>query len=604
MTSVPQPPEVRPLQVVLVGNGARARAWAEVVTRSPRLSLVGQVIRPGGEAPLAKTSHTSISAALEAFPRAAFLVALPPRSGLAAALELAQAGRLSVIEAPLAAELAQQTLPEGAGQVQAALGWATLSGLRFLEQILARWPIERISIETRGLPEAQVGDLDEVLVHAAALVLRLCPGATLNVAERADVGLATASLQDGERRVALRVLTAGSKVEVRLEGRGVSASWSVDDGMESFRLSEGRAPPPRPARSGEERAVAQLFTGETSTTLAAAQQATRLAQSMLDALGERLPPGARRMAQAAALQSRRADDLLAQLGLVGEVPTASPAPVIEEAPAFDEQWAFRAGLKPVAFLTLKPEEVDSTLAAYGDVHVERRERRVHVGAQDTWVDRRDLGEARTELYVSRDPALARRAADVQSLADPSAQLRVMGELMGYPPCCIEAFARQDDRANNTRNRYASVARTRSAGPWPWLLNNLDRMLVPFFPCRYDCPAALAWAGRALMAFETAHPDSHHIFAKLLGRPVLYFDHERQVSFDGTWSGGRLRYRGVATTMTQAPFARFAGALALGNSLALTDDALTVWRDDMVVMDLRRTDPALGFVAPFTPSSGA
>src|SRR6185295_18863978 len=124
------------------------------------------------------------------------------------------------------------------------------------------------------------------------------------------------------------------------------------------------------------------------------------------------------------------------------------------------------------FLTVRPDQVETTLAYFGDVHCERRERRVQVEAQDRWTDRRDRGEPRVELYISRDASLAREMARLQADEDPTAALRQLGALAGYPPCCVDAFARQDDRANNSRNRYHTYARTLRAGGaaaslWPW-----------------------------------------------------------------------------------------------------------------------------------------
>jgi hypothetical protein len=282
-------------------------------------------------------------------------------------------------------------------------------------------------------------------------------------------------------------------------------------------------------------------------------------------------------------------------------------------PEPSELWAFRAGRKPVAFLTVAPADEAQALAGFlagGPVHVERRERRVLVGAQDRWTDRRDVGEPRVELYVSRDASLAREAAALQAEGDPSGSLVALGRLMGYPDCCVAAFAAQPDRSNNSRNRYASAAGTVAAERWPWALANLHAVLAPFYPCRYDCPVALDWVEAALGAMEAAHPGTREALAAYQGRPVLYFDHDHQAILDGEavaegdpsgrWPRLRARYVRVAVPeRTGAPFAEFAGALALGDELVFDDRALQVLRAGAPLFTLARTDPALGLLAPFS-----
>jgi hypothetical protein len=48
----------------------------------------------------------------------------------------------------------------------------------------------------------------------------------------------------------------------------------------------------------------------------------------------------------------------------------------------------------------------------------------------------------------------------------------------------------------------------------------------------------------------------------------------------------------------APFRRFAGAVAKGDTLTLTDRTLRVTRGGDVVLSLRRTDPGLGLLVAF------
>jgi hypothetical protein len=303
-----------------------------------------------------------------------------------------------------------------------------------------------------------------------------------------------------------------------LEAARVTAWWRFEGGAESVTVhpTAGQARVHRcAAPSGEARALLQLAGPDTAgDSLPDARAVARLTAQALASLPHRLPPGRRRFALARYAAAHHPDDPLAPLGLRGRLPDA----------------------------------VDAALLPFGpEVHVERRDRRVMVSAQDVWIDRRDTGLARVELYLSRDPELARQAARLQADEDPTAHLAQLGALLGYPPCCVAAFAAQDDRANNTRNRYASAARTRAQAPWPWPLNNLNTRLLPFYPCRYECPLALAQAQTALGAMAESHPAMVAPLAEALALPVLYFEHDRQVILHGeaTPDGG-VRFGGVST----------------------------------------------------------
>ena len=602
-----------PCDVVLVGAGARARAWLAPLRRSSRLRVVATVARGRESAAPDLPRFASLQEALPACPRAAFALALPPRAGLEGALQLAEAGRTAVVEAPLYDALADTDPGPGAAGIRVAHGWVTLPGLRAVRAVMRRAGGGRLSISVAGLPEEEGCDAAEGLVHVLALVRALVPQAVASAARRADGGRLEVELSEPMSgsgwTVELRVHEHGQRLEVRIEGPSEAAVWSWSNDREKVMLGETALVAPRATPPAAVRALAQLLPDAAQGDgLAEAAAVLRLTRGCLSLLPNRLPLGGRALRQSASIARRRPADLLAQLGLRGEIPadTGPPPSVLSLAlpPEPFEVWAFRAGIKPVAFLTVRPDDVDRTLAFFGDVHHERRERRVQVGAQDCWTDRRDEGEPRVELYIARDAELARRAAYLQAEVDPTAAIGEIGALVGYPPCCVEAFAQQDDRANNSRNRYHSQARTlRPDGstptPWPWELNNLHTMVVPFYPCSYRCTAALAWARSCLEEMTRAHPALAGELRTTLAQPVLYFDHDHQLVLDGECADGRVAYRAVKRLESASPqLAALGAAIGRGDRLSFNDRQLIVERSGEILLRLVRTDPALGFIAPF------
>ncbi|MFT3769692.1 MAG: hypothetical protein QM820_30005 [Minicystis sp.] len=598
-----------PIEVILVGAGTRAEAWDALLERSTAARVVARVARD----PAAIAGHRDVprfgalSDAMAAFSGARVAAALPPRASLEVAMALTAAGRAGVVEAPVHAAIARVALPEAARRVEVAHGWVTLPGRAWMERALAERAAERVTIDARGLPEEAGGDAEEVLAHALAIALRLFPEARVAGATQArEASIEVTLSAAGGPVIHVRARGEGRGIEVRAEGAAFEIGWSTDHERETISVRAGvgkRQDRSRAVQAAEVRALHQLVDPEKAQgdNLIQAREVARLAGDVARALGHRPALGARPLRDAARIARARPQDLLAQLGLIGNVPEAEPAPsfVVPTPEEPLELWPFRAGKKPVAFLTALPADADRFASYFEGAHVERRERRVHVGPQDAWIDQRDLGEVRVELYISRDPALVARAVRLQTEGDPSASLRELGSLMGYPPCCVEAFAAQVDRNNNTRNRYATAARTVTAGAWPWEINNLHTMLIPCYPCSYACAAARDLASSALDAMDAAHPGARRAIGELLARPALYFDHERQMQLHGEADGDTVRYRGVSVPRgTSRDFASFAGAIGLGDELVLTDESLVVRAAGKTLFTLRRTDPGLGFVAPF------
>ena len=595
--------EVRGDGVILVGGGKRARAWANVINLASALSVVARVARRLDGGSLPGPVFTSLDEALAAFPHARVAAALPPRSGLALATGLALAGREGVVEAPLDEALARLELPASASGVRVAHGLVTLASVRWMQQALARRAVDQTIIEVRGLPEADDGDLFEVLVHGLALVLRWFPLAVLDRAERAgDTRVELRLTEPSGGIVRVRVLASGHRLDASSSGAAGSFGlrlsqnaeevWSVD--AAGRRRERSVTSPPAPVR-----ALAQLLDAR-GDDLFAAQRVMGLAVEVREAVGWRPIPAAR--ALRAAITSSPGS--LGRLGLRGTLPPASPAPLtaLPRTAESLELWALRAGVKPVAFITTRPADAERVIASFRDVHVERRTRRVRVGPQDTWVDRRDEGEDAVELYFSRDPALAAAAARLQAEGDPSAGLSELGALMGYPPCCVAAFAAQRDRSNNVANRYQTFSRTAAPGPWPWLLNNTQTMLLPCFPCTYDCRAAETYARAALSAMERVHPGVFAAFSAVLGRPVLYFDDHDAVTLAGHLHGEEVRYEAASVSPgASAEVAALAAVICQGDTLRWTHEELRVQAQGRELLRLARTDPGLGFLAPFGPA---
>lgn len=199
-------------------------------------------------------------------------------------------------------------------------------------------------------------------------------------------------------------------------------------------------------------------------------------------------------------------------------------------------------------------------------------------------------EALVCLFVSAG-AQAAELVELERAAREDAQ--TAGRLLGFPTCCVDAFvadfkrSREDQDTINddaARRLLANAAPERFAS---WKVNPLaDDELLGFYPCRADCPQALARADSVIAALAIMRPDELEQIRKRLARPVLFW---RLPFFGvalGTWHGPvlylrELRINAFADREVVAIQALLAAHLTAwlepGSGISVEGDRLVRWR---------------------------
>jgi hypothetical protein len=117
--------------------------------------------------------------------------------------------------------------------------------------------------------------------------------------------------------------------------------------------------------------------------------------------------------------------------------------------------------------------------------------------------------------------------------DAAVFARELGLLLGYPTCCIDAFASAGPHSSTSD--LIAAARRRS-GDLRWELNVLDPVspftLVPHIPCRFDCSASLELATRVISVLDSVFPFLAGAAEHALRRNWLWWDATRSIAFDG------------------------------------------------------------------------
>jgi hypothetical protein len=175
----------------------------------------------------------------------------------------------------------------------------------------------------------------------------------------------------------------------------------------------------------------------------------------------------------------------------------------------DIEWvAMKAGVKPANRVSSAPERADEveTRARREGLAVIRSSHLVEFPGRPPSVI----------LYLARDEAYARSVAEAEAPLLPSLNAKLgideelvnhtrLGQILGYPRCCVEEFClrlrrgitRRLDGGDGHEDFVAAECAARASQQFLGRLNDLspDRRarIVTFYPCRYDCPTASAYA---------------------------------------------------------------------------------------------------------------
>jgi hypothetical protein len=185
-----------------------------------------------------------------------------------------------------------------------------------------------------------------------------------------------------------------------------------------------------------------------------------------------------------------------------------------------------------------------------------------------------IDEAEVREFVE----LSRRSQLPVSGEDRDAINRRIGALLGYPPCCVEAFIRASSSEEDVTERTL-LARRLGAGVldprWPLLLLVYEHYL----PCSLHCERSLARADELQAALAEANVDAP---SGGWGRIVFLADLERQgnvaVLLRESDEAHGFRYRLIALNHRANALA----AVQLGDRLELGPQTTTVMRGEEVV----------------------
>lgn len=154
------------------------------------------------------------------------------------------------------------------------------------------------------------------------------------------------------------------------------------------------------------------------------------------------------------------------------------------------------------------------------------------------------------IYVSKDP---NRSKFLKLLEDKNDD-KAIGELLGYPKCCIDFFMDNKEKQQKIQNDYILPALNNSEGfKFPFYTNYairyFDITLLSHFPHSFHCEGSIAIAKTNFKIIKKYSEELANKFETMLKNPVLYTENGGVFVFkDYKVSGNVLEFNEVKSTV--------------------------------------------------------
>jgi len=159
------------------------------------------------------------------------------------------------------------------------------------------------------------------------------------------------------------------------------------------------------------------------------------------------------------------------------------------------------------------------------------------------------GHGLYHIYLSKDSGRAKLLKILENKNDD----RAVGEILGYPKCCIDFFMENQEKQQKMQNDFILPALENSEGfEFPFYTNHairyFDITLLSHFPHDFNCMESISIAKKNLEAIRKHYPELADKFESMLKSAVLYTEKEGIFIFLGhKFKDGKLSYGDVIST---------------------------------------------------------
>lgn len=160
-----------------------------------------------------------------------------------------------------------------------------------------------------------------------------------------------------------------------------------------------------------------------------------------------------------------------------------------------------------------------------------------------------------------------------------------GQVLGYPSCCVTAFARNNNwYLDNSYAQAMRATRTRPLALSNTLLRQTPLSYANHIPCRFDCPETVAWSRRIRACLEELAPTLVPVVDELAAQHFLTLSEWEIFLLEEAElvePGRRVRYRASFPFYSAAPNQWLESRLAECDELELDDGIVRFFRGGRV-----------------------
>ena len=197
------------------------------------------------------------------------------------------------------------------------------------------------------------------------------------------------------------------------------------------------------------------------------------------------------------------------------------------------------------------------------------------------------------VYISKDNDTNEKAMEYEGNNFSKKDDRKLGELLGYPECCIKNFI---DKESEGRRDFV-IENYKSSGKSPnYLLNFILDFsafhLISHFPCSFNCKESEKISKNLLEILKKENFLLSKETEEYLKMPILYSNNRNFILFNGTANENLIKYHDFYVFSSQKKAFResFISNLKEGNEMKISDKNLVIFNDGNKIFEYKKENP--------------
>jgi len=279
-----------------------------------------------------------------------------------------------------------------------------------------------------------------------------------------------------------------------------------------------------------------------------------------------------------------------------------------------EFFAVLAGKKPVMIYAINPDDRKLIKDNFPQINIICR-------SQIVWNKKISF------CALSKDKSLSEKAIDI-FCSKSGGSFELLGDLMGYPRCCVKSHLRYCEQDNQLDFSAITYQNYKLSNKCNFLVNNLlnfstrvggeessdfirysqlnKNLAIPYQyfqfishnSCKYDCKESIKIGKETDSLLKEYAPKIEKIVKYTLSKPILFFSLFKLIIFDGYLEKGILHYQKIIP-----PFFPIDSLLMEkienGNRIIIDNKKIKILKNNSILFTYQKKNEADGFILDFS-----